>query len=368
MERILHIAFFNNNIGGIETCIMNLYNAIDKEKYQFDFISSASESIYTKKIESMGGNLYFFPSAIKHPIKYYHKLKNLKDMNNYKIIHIHKNSLCNSWPIFIAKYCDFEHIIIHSHNTSSTGRFKKLKNKIHSLQKKIVNNVQIHRIACSKVAAEWMFGKKTDVLILNNGIDIQKFHFDVKKRIKIRKELGIQDNEYILGHVGRFMKEKNHIFMIRLMKELVKIDNSYKMFFVGDGELKGKYVELVRWYGLENNILFLGNRQDIDMIYQAMDCFVLPSLHEGLPLVGVEAQISGLQCLFSNNISSELLLTDNAKMLGVEDDLLDWVSLIQSFRQNNFDREPYAKIILEKGYSIENSAKKLEKFYKEINI
>lgn len=359
MEYILHIAQIDNKIGGIETMLMNLYQSIDTEKFQFDFITSATESIYEKKISELGGNLYYFPSILRHPIKYYNKLKSIK--SKYKIVHIHKNSLCNSLPIFLSKACRFENIIVHSHNTSATGKVKIIKNLIHSFMKIIISFLNIERISCSKVAANWMFGKKDKVSIIYNGIDIKKFCFNLEKRNMKRQLLGIKDDEFIIGHVGRFMKEKNQMFLIHMIKNLLLDNMKCKLMLIGDGIMIEECKNLTVSMGIDNNIMFLGNRSDTDELYQAMDIFVLPSLHEGLPLVGIEAQTSGLSCLFADTITLEVLITKHAETLELS--LPKWNNKIKTLIDKWYDRKESAIVIENKGFSIENMTENIEKFY-----
>jgi glycosyltransferase involved in cell wall biosynthesis len=360
IKYILHIAQLGNKIGGIETAVMNLYENINKQEYQFGFVTTEKESRYEKKIHDMGGEIYFFPSPIKHPIKYYRQLKVLQ--KKYVIVQIHKNSLCNSVPIFMCKICRFSNIIIHSHNTSATGRYKFIKNCIHYIMKCIISFMRVERVACSNLAAKWMFSPKDDVYILHNGIDIKKFHFDKTVRGKKREELGISQEEVVIGNVARFMKEKNQQYLINILAHLTTNGGEYKLLFVGDGPLTSECRKKVKSLGLEDKVLFLGKRTDTNELYQAMDIFALPSLHEGLPLVGVEAQIAGLTCLFSDTITDELLMTSHAVYLNLQD-MKNWVETIQNWKCNLIERENDAALVQDKGYDIIQTTKGLEKYY-----
>ena len=273
IKYILHIAQLGNKIGGIETAVMNLYENINKQEYQFGFVTTEKESRYEKKIHDMGGEIYFFPSPIKHPIKYYRQLKVLQ--KKYVIVQIHKNSLCNSVPIFMCKICRFSNIIIHSHNTSATGRYKFIKNCIHYIMKCIISFIRVERVVCSNLAAKWMFSPKDDVYILHNGIDIKKFHFDKTVRGKKREELGISQEEVVIGNVARFMKEKNQQYLINILAHLTTNGGEYKLLFVGDGPLTSECRKKVKSLGFEDKVLFLGKRTDTNELYQAMDIFAL---------------------------------------------------------------------------------------------
>ena len=201
--------------------------------------------------------------------------------------------------------------------------------------------------------------KGNSYYIINNAIDIDKFKFNNKKRKIMRKELKIMDNEILIGHIGRFIKQKNHNFIIEVLKDLVLYDKNFKLLLVGVGNLKTMIEEKVKINKLENNVIFLGQRGDVNKIYQAMDIFLLPSLYEGLPLVGIEAQIAGCKCFFSNKITKDVRIKDDTEFLKISNSK-EWAEKIVDYVKKEKNREEsYCK-----EYDIRKSAEKLCRLYK----
>jgi len=366
--RILHIVGRMDR-GGIESFIMNLYRNIDKTKVQFDFLCHyGREAAFNEEIRKMGGRIYEMP-AIKNENKiYYHKiisyiraLNNFFDNNNYKIIHGHMTNTALIYML-IAKKNGVKNMIAHSHLSKSK---KGVNGFITDILQTPISYIASDHFACSKVAAEWLFSKKINnsgvVKIINNSIDVEEFKYSLEVREKMRVKLKLE-NSFVIGHVGRFYHEKNHDFLIDIFKEILKEKNNAKMILVGDGPLKPTIHEKVKMLGLENNIIFLGVREDISDLMQAMDVFVLPSHFEGLPVVTVEAQASGLPCVFSSAVTSETNLTQRVKYVSLNNDPKKWaVEIIQIYQQ--YARLDTSETIREKGYDVKFLAKELEKFY-----
>jgi len=366
--RILHIVGRMDR-GGIESFIMNLYRNIDKTKVQFDFLCHyGREAAFNEEIRKMGGRIYEMP-AIKNENKiYYHKiisyiraLNNFFDNNNYKIIHGHMTNRALIYML-IAKKNGVKNMIAHSHLSKSK---KGVNGFITDILQTPISYIASDHFACSKVAAEWLFSKKINnsgvVKIINNSIDVEEFKYSLEVREKMRVKLKLE-NSFVIGHVGRFYHEKNHDFLIDIFKEILKEKNNAKMILVGDGPLKPTIHEKVKMLGLENNIIFLGVREDISDLMQAMDVFVLPSHFEGLPVVTVEAQASGLPCVFSSAVTSETNLTQRVKYVSLNNDPKKWaVEIIQIYQQ--YARLDTSETIREKGYDVKFLAKELEKFY-----
>jgi len=253
-------------------------------------------------------------------------------------------------------------MIAHSHLSKSK---KGVNGFITDILQTPISYIASDHFACSKVAAEWLFSKKINnsgvVKIINNSIDVEEFKYSLEVREKMRVKLKLE-NSFVIGHVGRFYHEKNHDFLIDIFKEILKEKNNAKMILVGDGPLKPTIHEKVKMLGLENNIIFLGVREDISDLMQAMDVFVLPSHFEGLPVVTVEAQASGLPCVFSSAVTSETNLTQRVKYVSLNNDPKKWaVEIIQIYQQ--YARLDTSETIREKGYDVKFLAKELEKFY-----
>lgn len=271
------------NGGGVESVVMNYYRNIDRNKIQFHFLCDEdSTDIPYEEIEKLGGKVIVIPPYQKL-FKYQKELYRIFKENNYKIVHSHINAL-SVFPLRIAKKAKIPVRIAHSHSTSNKKEWKKniLKMILRPLSKLYANNY----FACTEYAGKWLFGKKVverkELNVINNAIDLKKFKFNENTREDLRKELGIKEETLIIGHVGRFMKQKNHEFLIDVFEEAIKQDNNMYLILVGQGPLEDKIKEMAKEKGIEDKILFLGQRNDVNKLYQAMDIFVLPSLYEGL--------------------------------------------------------------------------------------
>ena len=309
--------------GGVESFIMNYYRNIDKTKIQFDFIIDSDSTVVPKEeIERFGGKVIEIPPYQKI-FSYIKTLKKVFKENNYKIVHSHLNSL-SVFPLFAAYLAKVPVRIAHSHSTTNRKEWKKniIKNMLKPFSKIFATNY----FACSEHAARWLFGNKTfekgKVKIIYNAIDIDNFKYDEKIRNKIRKEFDIE-NKFVLGHVGRFVQQKNHEFLIDVFEEVYKENRNSVLLLIGDGPLEGQIREKVNKLNLSNVVYFLGIRNDVNELMQAMDVFVFPSLYEGLGIVLIEAQCSNLPCIVSEKVPKEALLTE--KIVSVKlNNTIEW--------------------------------------------
>lgn len=263
--------------GGVESVVMNYYRNIDKEKIQFDFIcDSDSTNIPKEEIESYGGKVIIIPPYQQLP-KYQKELKEILKNNQYKIVHSHINTL-SIFPLRIAKQVGIPIRIAHSHSTTNKKEIKKniLKQILRPFSKAYAN----HYFACSKKAGVWQFGKrlynKGKITIINNAINLDKFKLDSKIRKDIRKELNISDDTLIIGHIGRFVSVKNHSFLLEIFNEIHKKNSNSVLLLVGQGPLEKEIMTKVKEMNLQKSVIYLGQRNDIDKIYQVLDIFVLP--------------------------------------------------------------------------------------------
>ncbi len=351
--------------GGVEAVVMNYYRHIDREKVQFDFIVDEDSTVIPREeIESLGGRVFIVPPYQKLN-KYIPALIKLFKENRYKIVHSHINTL-SVFPLFAAKCAGVPVRIAHNHSTAAPGEWKKniLKYTLRPFAKVFAT----HYAACSKYAAEWLFGKKTvaqgKVKIFNNAIDLDKFKFDENVRNEVRKELGIED-KFVIGHVGRFCYQKNQEFLIDVFAEVYKKNPNAVLLLIGEGEDKKKIEQKVHDMKLKN-VMFLGNRNDVDRLYNAMDVFVLPSRYEGLPVVGVEAQVNGLPCLLSDKMTKETKMTENAELLCVEEGLEKWADSILNKINLPRNKNGYRNLI-ENGFSIKERVCRLADYYERIS-
>jgi len=349
--------------GGVESCIMNYFRNIDRTKVQFDFfVESESKIVDRKKIEAMGGRVVIIPSY-KHIFKYIKTLEKLFKEGNYDIVHSNMNAL-SVFTLYAAKKAGIMIRIAHSHSTSNKKEWKKniIKNLLRPFSKKYAT----HYFACSELAGKWLFGDKTyeqgKVKIINNAIELERFKFDPEIRKQMREELGV-DKSYVIGHIGRFCEQKNHTFLIDIFNEVQKKLPDAKLLLIGNGELYDEIVAKVNELNLKDKVVFAGVHKHPERYYQAMDCFALPSLYEGLPVVAVEAQANGLKCYLSTEITREIGVLDSTEYIKI-DSAEEWSDKLSAAVQT--DRELGYDTLFNSKYNIVTEAQKLLSYYEEM--
>lgn len=342
--------------GGVEAVVMNYYRHIDRQKIQFDFIVDNTSSCPQKEeIEKLGGKVFFVPPYQKI-FFYMRTLIGIFKENDYAIVHSHINTL-SVFPLAAAWFAKIPVRIAHSHSTAGRGEYKKnfLKYSLKPFSKLFATDY----FACSEHAGRWLFGNRAYeqglVKVWKNAIDIDSFLFNEDVRIQVRKEFGI-DDKFVIGHVGRFSHEKNHKFLINVFKEVHKKNKNTCLMLVGEGKLFWKIKEQVQRLGLNEAVLFLGARTDVNRLYQAMDIFVLPSHSEGLGLVAIEAQTSGLEVILSTNVPAEAMLSGRGKYC--ELDIIKWKEELLCVEGKENDRKVERRIIIERGYDIGEAGEK----------
>lgn len=352
--------------GGVEAVIMNYYEHIDRTKVQFDFIVHNDNKIdITPKVEAMGGRVYKVTPYYKNPIAFMYGIYKVIRNHHYRIVHSNMNTL-SAFPLFVAWLAGVPVCILHNHSTSSPGETKRniMKYILHPFARFFAN----HYLACSQLAAVWMYGKDLadsgKVTVINNAIDFSKYAFHPEKRKTLRKALGLGD-EFVVGHVGRFMFQKNHAFLLDAFAAALKKKPHMVLLLIGDGQLRPKMEEKAQQLGIGAQVKFLGIRSDVQDLYNVMDLFVLPSHYEGLPVVGVEAQANGLSCLFSTAVTRETKLTKNAVFFDLSQGAERWAEKIVSCTgERNLEVEQEMR---EAGFDIDASALKLEHMYEQMS-
>lgn len=339
---------------GVEAVVMNYYRNIDRNRVQFDFVTcSLTPQKYDNEIIEKGGIIHRLPSRASRPHQYLYSLYKIIKENKYQIIHIEQNSASMAMDGFVAKLCRVPVIIGHSHNTRCNVVWQ------HYIFKPFVNLVLTHRFACSKEAGIWVFGDRNDVSIINNAIDTNLYKFDENIRIRKRTELGIQD-KYVVGVVGRLHEQKNPYRMLDIFKNLLSKRSDALLLIVGDGEERLGMEERCKELNIDESVCFTGKRTDVPKLMMAMDIFFMPSLYEGLPVVIVEAQSSGLTCVISNKVPAPNL-NDSIRTLSLDDSDEKWSDELLSPSSKN--RSYAVDIVTSRNYDITHEAKKLEDCY-----
>ena len=363
-----------SNIGGIESFIMNVYRNIDRTKVQIDFLlNHAQEKIaFEDEIINLGGKIYrIMYSERESLIKSRTELdKFFREHSEFKAVHIHAN-FPYAFPLKYAKKYKIPLRILHSHNSNEDkNRGKGIKQFLRQLRKvrvkRQINKYPNMYIACSDLAANFMFPMQKYVWI-KNGIDINKYKFNQKVREEIRKEIEANQDTYVIGFIGRLREQKNPFFLIDVYREYLKLNHNSKLVIAGIGEWEAEVKKYAADLIGSKHILFLGQRTDAEKLYQGFDCFLLPSLYEGLPVVLVEAQVAGLRCVVSDVITRQVDVTDLVEYYSLKKSAKEWANVIETnrgdFQMKN--RENYSQEMFEQGFDVRSVAKELEMMYLE---
>ncbi len=344
---------------------MNYYRNIDKTRIQFDFFfDEDSINIPYEEIEKLGGKVIIVPPYQK-VIKYHIELKKFLRNGKYKIVHSHLNTL-SVFSLYAAKKAGVPIRIAHSHSTTNKKEWKK--NFIKLFLRPFIRFVATDYMACTEHAGRWMFGDKEynngKVYILNNAIEIDNFLFDNEVREEKRKELNIDKNTIVIGHIGRFVEQKNHSFLIDIFNEFHKHNSNTILLLIGQGPLIDKMQEKVNKLGIDRYVKFVGQRNDVNELYLVMDLFLFPSLYEGLGMVMVEAQCSGLPCIASTEVPIIAKVNENVEFVSLEKSIQTWIDIIK--RYNTYSRSANIDNMTKAGYNIKTEAIKLEGKYFEL--
>ena len=344
--------------GGAETLVMNLYRHMDRSKIQFDFLVHGDQKgAYEDEILALGGRIYHLPLLTLRTLwRYNQALKTFfENHKEYKIVHAHNSELGN-FALRQAQRAGVPHRICHAHN-APVGI--SVKNLIRDVFKAHADLYTTERLACSETAGKWQFGKKT-FSVIHNGIDCMNFRYNEENRKKMRQALKL-DEKFVLGHVGRFVPQKNHTFLLRIFRAVLGRGKNAVLLLVGDGPLRQKLQAQCKQLGLYSKVLFLGVRDDVPAILSACDVFVFPSLFEGLGIGLIEAQASGLPCFARNNIPPQAAVTDLCSFLS-SGDPEEWAERICSISYT--ERKKYYQKVFEAGYDISTSVDKLTDLYR----
>lgn len=358
--------------GGQESFILNMYNNMDKDKVQIDVVTPfyCENDKFKSNIEENGGQVFIgnlsFEQGKKKNFKTY-ITKFLKE-HTYDTVHIQSGSIYSLMiAAKIAKTNGVKNIIVHSH----CGGFANLKYKI-------IKRVSAHYLlkyptyywACSKLAAEWKFPKKIikqkKYKILKNAIDTSKIYYSEELRKTNREKLEIEKENIVIGHIGRFSIQKNHEFLIDIFNEIYKRNDKAILLLIGTGELKEQIEKKVERLGLNENVKFLGIRKDINELLNTMDIFLLPSFFEGLPVVGVEAQATGLQVITSDKVTKELPIEDLVEYYSLDMTSDKWAEEILA-KSKNIERKNTTQQIIDSGYDVKYAAKAMQDYYINMN-
>lgn len=308
-DRVLQVVFKMDR-AGVETLLMRIYRSINRDKLQFDFlVHTDQQGHYDNEIRELGGRILCLPLS---KINYYSYLSSLKIkiLRNNKYIGVHSHlALFSGLPIMVACNMGIPIRIVHGHSTSDGKRNSLARIMYRRLMRYQIARCATHMIAVSRPAGEWLFGescwKDRRVSIFRNAIDLEPYRQLESDRRKIRKKLGLPVEGLLVGHVGRFVKSKNHKGVLEIFSHFLSVRKDVNLILVGEGENKKEIDHLIERLGLHEKVHILGTRSDIPELMGALDLFLFPSHYEGLGIVLIEAQAAGVPCLVSDAIPFE---------------------------------------------------------------
>ena len=348
--------------GGIKSVITNYYSNVDRNKISFDLLIDNNSPIDDySEIEAIGGRVCKI-STLSNPFKYISQIYKLSKENKYDIIHGYVNAL-NVFSMFAGKMAGVPVRIAENLSSAHPGEKKTIvKNILKPFSKIFPTDLA----ACSKSCGEWLYGKKDiesgKVRIFNNAISLKKYTYDKELRENVRNSLGLSDENFVLGHIGRYQYQKNHNFLIDIFDEVYKRDKNSRLLLVGYGDLKEEIFNKINSLGVKDAVIDMGATENIAGLYNAMDVFVLPSFYEGLPVVGIEAQATGLPCVFSTEVTKETGVIPDTKFVELSENKGKWADEILKIR-DNYKRANTENYIIDAGFDIETEGRKLQDYY-----
>ena len=372
-EKVKVLYFIDRMLrGGIQTFVIENMKHMDKNKIQIDYLLLDDGVKYELEdtLKEMGSNVYKLKGVwLRKPTDYFNYFKKIDEFfsqhNDYKVVHLHSSSK-NFYILKSAKKYGIPVRIAHSHNIGFQSK-NKIQIMIGNVCKPLLKKYATDYFACAYLAGEWLFGKKTvkdgKVRVIHNAVEYEKFKFNEKKRIEIRNRLNINE-KLVIGNVGRFSEQKNHEFLIDIFNEIHKKNKMSTLMLIGKGEKEEIIRKKVKELGLENDVIFMGFCDNVNELMWAMDIFLMPSLHEGLPVVGIEAQAAGLPCFMSKYvITDEVKITELVKFIELKQSPREWA---EEILKSDLSRKNTKAEIEQARYLIMDTAKELENFY--INV
>lgn len=370
--RVLHLFTNPHLTNGASIFEYRMSRYLKNDGIVFDYLVTERPTQEEQiRYENQGSNIYVLPIDNNHGLlireykinrEYFRFFKS----HPYDIVYADTENALRAVHLLMACLAGVKVRVVHSHNTSLQTE-SKASRIIARLIRGVFRFSATHYFACSKLAAEWLFPssvyRNKKYQILSNGINIEQFSFNEKKRKEIRRELNISDDALVVGHVGRFMPQKNHSFLIDIFKEIHDKKKDSILLLIGDGPLQNSIKDKCRNIGLDNSVIFLGTTPVVEDYLQAMDVFLMPSLFEGLPITGIEAQANGLPCVISNTITEELAITDLVRYFPLSENTTKWADHV--IEAATCGRRDCSREIEKAGYSFDKTAKFLKDFYLE---
>lgn len=360
MKKILHVVGGMDR-GGAESYIMNTLRNLDRKKFHCDILTflkprEGDKYVYEDELKELGVKIIRIPdNRFRHPKKFIEDVQKVLTDGKYDAIHSHIDFM-SALTLTAARKAGVKQRIAHSHNTNNEKfNSKKMRAAAMVLRGKI-NREATDRLACGVDAGKFLYGAKKDYTVIHNGIDLQQFRYNGNVRHTMRAQYDISDDAMVFLNVGRFEKQKNQGQVINIFADYVRKHKDAKLFIIGEGSLEQDIRDKIASERLGKSVILLPAQDNLVRFYSMADIFLLPSLFEGVPTVGIEAQANGLKCLFSDKVPAETKLLDSSEFLPLED---NWTShIVPADKRGDAIKVP---AVME--YDIQNTVKALEKVY-----
>lgn len=360
-------------IGGNVIFVMNFFRKIDKEKFQVDFVIYDDTKLdFYEEIKKNGSRVYFCKSTKKNRfLKLFDemmKVKRLLKKEHYDIIHCHSCSFRGIFRgVIPGAMSKGTKVISHSHNPGMPKN-NVFDDVVRYVLKVMMSCLVDYGFSCSDVAGQSKYTEKfmrsPNYIQIHNAVQCKNYRWDLKKRKEVRETLGLAKDTFVIGHIGRFEYQKNHTFILELFEEFLKIWSNSKLLLIGGGNLFEEMKEKAEKMGISHAVLFMGRQGSAEMYYQAMDCFVLPSIYEGFPFVLVEAQMNGLRCIVSDRISKSVNISGGVRFVPLEQTASVWATEVLEFGRERMDEGQINKVC--ELYDLEKETERLQKLYADL--
>ena len=360
------VSSLSRDFGGVESLFLTICQRCDKSKVHIDFICSDSSAAREDDFIKEGAKIYHIPRPGKHLLKYKAAFQEILKNGNYQILHVNMTRFTFPLEILLAKNCGLK-VVLHSHSTQIYKSNSAKTDMVRRIQQVLFRPIALRNsdlnIACCQKAGEYLFHDHP-YQIVYNGIDTARFSFDPNERARIREEFGIDSQQKVIGHIGRFSDEKNHPFLLRAFKSVIEKDPSCRLLLVGSGDYFDRIKQLAQQLGLEHAVVFAGIRKDVPSLLSAMDLFMFPSIHEAFPMTLIEAQTNGLRCIVSDCVTKEIDVCNSISYVSLLSGEREWADRI--LEQFDILSCSNRKSIMIKEFDIATMIDKLLKYYIEL--
>lgn len=362
MTKVLLISTVGLKYDGITNVILSNLEAMDRTNLEFFVVETiTSEKAIKEKFKSLGCKIIKLPDRRKNPVRYFWKLLRFIRKNKIDVVHANGNSATLAIEMLAAKLGNCHNRIAHSHNTKADYA------KLDKLLRPLFEATYTQAVACSNDAGKWLF-KDRPFTVIKNGRNLSKYQYNDQIRKVMRSELNLRSEDLAIGHVGGFVRQKNHEFLLNVFKVILDRNKNAKLFLIGDGPLRQDIERQANDLRISKNVTFIGNVDNVNDYLQAMDVMVMPSLFEGLPLALLEWQLSGLPVVISDQITSEAIISDKVSSLSLNDQFTKWADYIIEIGQNT-DRKVQSLFAIRnaklEGFDIKKSSRTLQNFFNE---